>query len=50
MDGAGTRRFPNGDVYMGDYVQGQRSGQGRVYFANGDMYVGSWDGDCIGLL
>lgn len=47
MHGSGTRRFKNGDVYIGTYQNGKRSGSGRFYFANGDMYYGNWDADQI---
>jgi MORN repeat len=47
MHGSGTRRFKNGDVYIGNYENGKRAGEGRFYFANGDMYYGNWDADQI---
>jgi len=47
MHGSGTRRFKNGDVYIGLYDHGKRAGEGRFYFANGDMYYGNWDADQI---
>ena len=47
MQGQGTRRFKNGNVFAGTYREGKRSGHGRCYFANGDMYVGEWKGDVM---
>ena len=32
----------NGDVYVGDVVQGERQGHGNMKYANGDMYDGEW--------
>jgi hypothetical protein len=43
--GIGTRRFPDGSVYSGDYCRGKRSGNGRYYYANGDLAVGTWSDD-----
>lgn len=37
--GEGTRRFNNGNVYNGNYVDGRRQGQGKCYFANGGEFV-----------
>jgi hypothetical protein len=45
MHGTGTRKFANGDVYVGRYYKGQRVGQGKLFFANGDLYSGSWEND-----
>jgi hypothetical protein len=42
MHGTGTRRYPSGDIYMGEYGHGKRHGEGRVYYANGDLYLGNW--------
>jgi hypothetical protein len=40
----GEFRLPNGDVYIGETVNGARQGQGTYYFANGDVYVGEFEG------
>ena len=45
MHGEGTRRFATGDTFIGKYVDGLRSGSGKVYFANGDLYNGAWKND-----
>jgi hypothetical protein len=45
MHGSGTRKFANGDGYVGRYFKGQRFGQGKLFFANGDLYSGSWEND-----
>lgn len=34
----GTRRFKNGNVYTGNYVDGKRQGQGKCFFANGGKF------------
>lgn len=58
---SGTRdavtRLPNGTgamlfsgsscVYVGEWVQGKRSGVGRMVWANGDQYEGVWEGDAM---
>jgi hypothetical protein len=42
----GTKKIesgPNaGDVYVGEYQDGKRSGQGKYMFANGNKYEGEW--------
>ena len=35
-------RFPNGDIYKGNFQNGRINGQGILYFENGDKYLGSW--------
>jgi hypothetical protein len=45
MHGEGTRRFTNGDTFTGKYVDGLRSGSGKMYFADGDLYNGTWKND-----
>ena len=47
MDGHGTRRFPNGNLYVGNYSDGRRNGNGRHIFANGDQYVGTFKDDAM---
>ena len=45
MHGRGQRTFANGDIYVGSYRHGQRSGgpDCKFKFQNGDLYVGHWD-------
>lgn len=38
---------PNGDVYVGDFVNGKMNGHGTYYFSNGDIYVGDFVNDQI---
>jgi hypothetical protein len=42
MHGTGTRRFANGDVYIGEYRHGKRCGLGKLFFSNEDLYSGNW--------
>ena len=37
MNGKGTYRWVNGEVFVGNYVEGKRHGQGTTYFANGTV-------------
>jgi DNA polymerase III epsilon subunit family exonuclease len=37
--------FSNGDVYNGEFEDGQRNGQGTYTYANGDVYVGEFEDD-----
>lgn len=40
FDGHGRRAFPNGEVYEGEYKDGQRHGRGRYAYADGQVYDG----------
>ncbi len=45
-NGKTTHTWPNGNVCVGNYVNGLLRGDGTMFFANGDKYVGelSYDG------
>ena len=44
-----TYTFENGDVYDGDFVDGNMHGHGTLTYPNGDVYVGDFvDGDMHG--
>ena len=32
-----TETYPNGDKYVGEYMDGKRNGQGTYTFANGNL-------------
>jgi hypothetical protein len=38
----GVMRWPNGDVYDGEFVNSLREGDGKRTFSNGDQYSGAW--------
>jgi len=40
--GNGKYKFPNGDVYVGEWMYDKFYGIGKMTFANGDSYDGSW--------
>lgn len=40
--GWGTYTWPNDDIYIGEFVNGLRSGHGQQSFGNGDSYAGEW--------
>jgi len=42
-DGKGTMTWENGDVYTGDFFNGNRHGHGTLAFADGSEYVGEWE-------
>ena len=42
MHGRGTHTAPDGEVYAGDFVDGERHGQGTLRFPNGDVYSGDF--------
>ena len=38
-------RYPNGDVYEGEFLYNLRHGNGEYRFAIGDTYIGDWVDD-----
>ena len=40
-----TINYSNGDIYVGELRDGQRSGHGTYTYANGDVYVGEFKDD-----
>ena len=41
--GYGILRYPNGDVYEGDWNLGRKEGKARFIFADsGEIYEGAW--------
>lgn len=41
----GFLQYESGDIYEGKFMNGKRSGQGKMIFANGDKYTGKWNHD-----
>lgn len=42
-NGSGVYRYcPSGDVYTGEFQNGQRHGKGAMQYADGDQYVGAY--------
>eukprot|EP00049_Salpingoeca_infusionum_P018003 m.355345 g.355345 ORF g.355345 m.355345 type:complete len:212 (-) comp17227_c0_seq1:241-876(-) len=41
--GKGRAVLPNGDIYEGEYIDGQRHGEGVYRFKNGARYVGQYE-------
>ena len=44
-EGRGTMRYPNGDVYEGEFKQDKREGRGTYRKANGQVGVSCWKAD-----
>ncbi|MDM8562056.1 hypothetical protein QUF54_01745 [Candidatus Marithioploca araucensis] len=42
INGKITIKWPNGDVYEGEYLNGKRTGQGMYSWTNGDRYAGEF--------
>ena len=38
-----TKLYPNGDNYVGEFKDGQCSGQGIMTYSDGSKYVGVWN-------
>ena len=50
VNGIGTYKWPNGDVYVGQWKDGVMNGQGTYKFPSGDVYVGQYkDGVINGI-
>lgn len=45
MNGHGSYRYKNGNVYTGDFREGKRHGQGVLEFKSGNRYDGEWRRD-----
>ncbi len=46
-NGQGTLNYYNGDVYVGSFVAGRRSGRGKTTFASGGSYDGEYENDVM---
>ena len=40
--GQGSRTYPNGDKYSGEFWDGKRHGQGTMTYADGRTYTGEF--------
>ena len=38
----GSLKYPNGDIYTGEFNYGQPNGVGKMIYANGDLYAGNF--------
>jgi len=47
VDGRGKLLYPDGTLYVGEWVKGFRHGRGKLLYANGDAYEGYWENDTI---
>lgn len=45
LNGNGNYIYANGDIYIGDFVNGRRQGIGVCYYANRSEYKGRWVAD-----
>ena len=48
-NGQGTLIFSNGDVYQGEWLNGEMHGKGRIQYAGGAVYEGKWEEDSFVL-
>ena len=44
-NGQGILNFTNGDVYQGEWLNGEMHGKGRIKHARGAVYEGKWEED-----
>ena len=40
-----TKIYDNGDKYIGQFLSGEKHGQGFYFYLNGNQYVGKWRND-----
>lgn len=40
--GEGQEKFANGDVYIGNYMNGKPEGYGEYYWSNGSSFKGNF--------
>ena len=45
MNDIGILMHPNGDIYEGQWLDGQASGEGTYITTDGSKYVGQWKND-----
>lgn len=41
----GSITFAGGDKYVGDWVEGKKTGLGELFYENGDKFRGNWLND-----
>jgi len=41
---AGHCRYQNGEKFVGEYLDGKRSGVGKLTRTDGNIYEGAWEG------
>ncbi|KAI9358570.1 hypothetical protein DFJ73DRAFT_818917 [Zopfochytrium polystomum] len=46
-EGFGKYVFPDGNVYVGDFKDGQFHGQGTIHFLNGGQYSATWSNGVV---
>ena len=42
FEGRGCERYPTGEIYVGEYMGGERGGRGTFKHANGQTLVSAW--------
>ena len=49
VNGQGTYTWPNGEKYVGEYMNGLKHGQGTFTYADGKIEKGLWEnGEFVG--
>lgn len=43
IDGSGMYKYPSGNVYVGEFNDGQFHGRGTLYFKTGGRYDADWE-------
>ncbi len=46
-DGKGILYYKNGDIYLGEFIEGKNEGKGNYIKENGEYYNGQWKNDLI---
>jgi len=45
VSGEGAETYPDGEVYVGSWENGKKSGRGTLIYANGNEWHGDWEDD-----
>ena len=43
MNGNGIINYKNGDLYVGEFFDGDLHGHGTFTYKNGEKYIGQWE-------
>ena len=45
INGKFKKEYNNGNIYEGNFVNGKKSGFGKMFFKSGNIYEGNWEND-----
>jgi hypothetical protein len=42
IEGDGTAKYENNDIYIGAFIKGKRHGKGKMFYFKGQIMEGEW--------